>query len=256
MGTNMGAAIVAVANQKGGVGKTATAVNLGHGAALRGYTTLVVDLDPQGNVSDSLGVPDGNDLISMLEGGQIAFPVRDNLYLVRSDKQTANYKNVIAGRDYREYVIAEALAPYADRFDLIILDCAPSVDVLHVAALTAADYLVIPTKLDQLAVKGVLEILRTLGAVNRRGGHATLAGIVPTFYDRATNETQLQLEHLAGAFKDSIWPVIPTDVKIRAANRAGKTLWEYSPKCRALVGIAGMGGGYLSVLERLIHLVK
>jgi len=248
------AAVIAVANQKGGVGKTATAVNLAHGAARMGKTTLLVDLDPQGNVADSLGISEGNDLIPMLEGYSEPLQARADLHVIRSDKATANYKSVLAGRDYREYVIAEALTQYQREYSLIILDCAPSVDVLHVAALTAANYLVIPTKLDQLAVKGVLEILRTMGAVNRRGGRASLAGIVPTFYDRTTTETQVQLEHLAGAFGSQVWPCIPMDAKLRAANRAGKTLWEFSPRSRALVGIAGMGGGYQSVLNCLLQI--
>lgn len=249
-------AVIAVANQKGGVAKTTTAVTLGHGAALRGLEVLLIDVDPQGNVTDSLGLPEGNDLIGLLEKTRLEqLNARPNLDVIRSDKTTASYKNSLAGRDYREYVLSESLE-HLRVYDLIIIDCAPSVDVLHVAALTAADWLIVPTRLDQFAVKGVLEILRTVSMVNRRGGKCSLAGIVPTFYDRQTAETQMQLEHLVNQFGSQIWPIIPQDAKIRGANRAGKTLYEYAPKTRALIGIDGIGGGYESVLDRLTTLIR
>lgn len=247
--------VIAVANQKGGVGKTVTAVTLAHGAAKRGISTLIIDLDPQGNVADSLGLEEGNDLGAMLDGRlQYRSSGRENLAVVRSDKNTASIKTILAGRDYREYILREALTPVMQLFGLVIFDCAPSIDVLHVASLTAADYLVIPSRLDQFAVKGVLEILRTLAVVNRRGGRCSLAGIVPTFYDRQTLETQMQLENLAAAFRGQIWPMIPQDTLIRRSNRAGKTLWEYAPKSRALLGVEGIGGGYQAVLARMMDL--
>ncbi len=252
--------IIAVANQKGGVGKTVTAVTLAHGAALRGKMVLLVDLDPQGNVSDSLGLEEENELIHFLEGDSYEVKYgRENLSVIRSDKRTAAYKNILAGRDYRELTIIENLETWKKTtwhnwFDLIFLDCAPSIDVLQVAALTAADYLIIPTKLDQFAVKGILEVLRSMAAVNKRGGHLTLAGVVPTFYERTTKESQSQLESLAAQFESAIWPLIPQDVTIRQANRAGQSLWEYAPACRAITGIDGIGGGYASVLNRLLSL--
>lgn len=247
--------IIAIANQKGGVGKTVSAVTLAHGAALAGKSVLLVDLDPQGNVADSLGLESGNELIKTLDGMRCAIRPRaelEQLAVMRSDKNTAPFKALLAGRDYRELVIQEALQDLP--YEITILDCAPSIDVLHVAALTAADYLVIPTKLDQFAVKGIAEILRTMTGIQRRGGKLSLAGIVPTFYDRTTRETQSQLEHLAAAFGAAVWPVIPQDVTIRQANRLGRTLWEYAPACRAITGIDGIGGGYQSVLNRILNL--
>lgn len=247
--------IIAVANQKGGVAKTTSAVTLAHGAALRGYKTLLVDLDPQGNVGDSLGLPEGNDLIPLLEGSSNSQPyqARENLWVFRSDKNTAGYKAVLSGRDYREQVILDAFDNV--RYDIAFLDCAPSIDVLHVAALTAADFLLVPSRLDQFAIKGVKEVLRTMAGVNRRGGRCKLAGILPTFYDRQTRETQEQLEHLAAAFGLGVWPMIPIDSQIREANREGQSLWEYSPRSRAVIGISGIGGGYLAALSRLLTLI-
>jgi chromosome partitioning protein len=251
------AKVFAIANQKGGVGKTTSAVTLAHGAALKGIPTCLIDLDPQGNVADSLGMAEGNELISWLEGRPVICQAREQLGCIRSDKSTAAIKATLAGRDYREYVISEALEhPAFQKFELIILDCAPSIDILHVAALTAADYLVIPSRLDQLAVKGILEILRTMASVNKRGAHLKLGGIIPTFFDRSTKESQYQLENLAVHFKHQLWPVVPVDTKIRSANRAGQTLWEFAPACRALRGLGPIGGGYVSVLDRLLTLLK
>lgn len=228
--------IIAIANQKGGVGKTITAVTLAHGLALMGHKILIIDLDSQGNVADSLGIEAAPDLYRWLGQGQSMYTCitngRDHLDVIRCDKTGAQLKAVLAGQDFREYSLANALDGY--EYDAIILDCAPSVDVLHTAALVAADYLIIPTRLDQFAIKGVAEILSTLKSIQRiRLSTCKLIGILPTFFDRQTRESQDQLEHLASAFSSYLWAPIPIDASCRVANRAGKTLWE-SKSRRAL----------------------
>lgn len=253
--------IIAVANQKGGVGKTTTAVNLAHGAALRGLNVLLIDLDSQGNVADSLGIDSGPDLHAWLSQElpveSVAIKTRPNLSVIRADKTTAALKNILAATEWREYALANHLDSYP--YDWIVIDCAPSVDVLHTAALVASDYLLIPTRLDQFAIKGVVEVVRSLSSVVRVStSNCTLAGIVPTFFDRQTTETQEQLTNLVNCYKGDVMPVIPQDVACRRSNRAGQTLWEYAPHCRALVGnCTGPGvryGGYCEVLDRLMSL--
>lgn len=258
--------IFTVSNQKGGVGKTTTAVTLAHGLAREGFSVLLVDLDSQGNVADSLGLDAGNDLYRLLFPG-LARPLgevvtpsgRENLDVIRSDKHTAALKIALAAVDFREYVLYQVLvdAPY----DVIILDCAPSIDLLHTAALVAADYLIVPTRLDQLAVKGVRDVLQTLQAVRRAGRtQCELLAILPTFYDRVTSESHAQFEHLVNVFGSRVWPPIPVDTHCRVAPRYGKTLWEYAPRTRALVGVqVGNGrrvGGYVQALERLVKLLQ
>ena len=272
--------IVAIANQKGGVGKTTTAVTLAAGAARVGIRTLIIDLDTQGNVADSLGMEEGGDLADWLLGtkpmAEAMAEARYGLWVIRSDKTTAGLKVALAGMDFREGVLKRALRPHPqslpktkavlestlrphpqslpktktvlereDGFDLVIIDCAPSVDVLHTAALVAADGLIIPTRLDQFAIKGVLEMLMSLHSVQQAtDSDCKLIGILPTFYDRVTNESHDQLKNLASAFKGLVWPPIRQDVNCRIANRMGKTLWEME-KSKAQ-------GDYRLALDKLI----
>lgn len=256
---------IAVANQKGGVGKTTTAVTVAAGLAQQGYKTLLIDLDSQGNVADSFGLEAGNDLYRLLLPG-LSEPLvrvvmasgRSNLDLVRADKSTVPLKLALAGAQFREQVLANALA--RTDYDLIFIDCPPSVDLFQTAALVAADYLLVPTQLDQLAVKGVRDVIQSLAAIHQAGHtKCSLAGVIPTFFDRVTSETQDQLYHLARVFKKKVLPPIPRDTKCREATRLGQTLWEYAPTSRALQGIDnGNGkplGGYFQLLERISELM-
>ncbi len=249
---------LAILNQKGGVGKTTTAVTLATGLARNGYRVLLVDLDTQGNVADCLGLSHGDDLRRLLSP-DLRCPLQQaitptgvaRLDVIRSDKSTTALKQTLAGVTMREYVLADVLeeAPY----DVILLDCAPSADLLHFAALVAADYLLIPTRLDKLAVNGVRDALQTLAAL-KRISHCQVAGILPTFYERVTLESHEQLIHLARTFGRLVLPPIPQDTQCRVATRYGKTLWDYAPNAKALNGYEQGNrrvGGYLQVLERV-----
>ena len=255
--------ILAVANQKGGVGKTTTAVNLAHGVALNGRKVLLVDLDTQGNVADALGLESASDLNRLLLGGEamkvVATHARENLDVIRSNKQTAMLKMVLSGMDFRELVLARALSDHARAgYDLVVLDCPPSTDILHIAALCAADWLLIPARMEQFAIKGISDLLESLKSAHLIGrSDCKLAGIIPTFFDWTTNESHLQLSHLSNlpSYKPYIWPVIPTDTKCREANRAGRSLWEITPRPAALIGRADGSkhiGGYQQAMARMM----
>jgi chromosome partitioning protein len=258
--------IITIANQKGGVGKTTTAVTLAAGAARRGKHVLLIDLDPQGNVADSFGLKPGGDLsdwIMQKETMRQAMQVniRQGLDVIRSNSTTATLKTILSGYDFKEYILRTALANDFQH-DLILFDCSPSIDLLQTAAIVASDYLIIPTRMDQFAVKAIQELLKTLQMITSSSrSNCKLAGIIPTFFDRQTNETQGQLANLAAEYGQWVWPPIPIDVNCRVANRKGKTLYEYAPLSRALVGIGGEVyagpsiGGYSACLDRLMVLL-
>jgi chromosome partitioning protein len=257
--------VLAIVNQKGGVGKTTTAVTLAHGFALRGKRVLLIDLDSQGNVADCLGLPEGGDLYDLLSPRNETDPElliqnvavdsgRPALDVIRSDKTTATLKQMLAGDDFKVYRLQDALE--YSTYDLVILDCAPSVDLLQTAAIVAAYYVLVPTRLDQLAMKGVRDVLKSMKTVEGRiRREIRLAGILPTFYDRVTSESYLQLKHLAKAFGPQVLPPIPTDTQCRVASRHGKTLWEFAQNSRALRGYVHEDGerigGYKEVLGRI-----
>ena len=208
---------IATLNQKGGVGKTTTAVTLATGFARQDFRILLVDLDTQGNVSDSLGLPYSDDLHRLLSPDfdcpieQVITPSGlEHLDVIRSDKSTTALKQTLAGVTLREYILVDALE--SANYDLILLDCAPSADILHFDALVAADYLLIPTRLDKLAVNGVRGALQTVSAL-KRIGHCQVAGILPTFYERVTLESHEQLIHLAKTFGKLVLPPIPQDTQ-------------------------------------------
>lgn len=249
---------IAVANQKGGTAKTTTAVTLAHKLAMEGKRVLIVDTDPQGHATLALGLDKAPGIYRLVQSFQslpdtpLVANARDWLDVIPSDKTTEPAKRILAGVDFRERVLADTLADL-DAYDVAVIDCAPSLDVLHVAAIVAADWLVIPTKLDYLAVDGVNEVLASLAEIRQRSKDAPeLLGILPAFYDRTTNETTVQLRALIDTFGDLVLPPIPIDTKLREAPAFGQTIWEYAPDSRSVVGVktrdGELRGGYLQFI--------
>ena len=252
--------ILAIVNQKGGVGKTTTAVTIAAGLARQGRRVLLADLDSQGNVCDALGLRKGPGfyrlLVAKLPLAEVVIDSgRHNLYVLPGDKNTVEAKLYLSSMNFRERAVEQALVPGARFYDHVVLDLAPSVDVLHIAALVAADAFLVPTRLDHLAVVGVNDALTTLAALKAGGVEPPqFLGVLPTFWDRTTTESTFQLQHLARTFEKRLWPPVPADTKAREAPAHGKSLWEYAPECRALKGVAvghQQAGGYEQVMARL-----
>jgi chromosome partitioning protein len=256
--------ILAIVNQKGGVGKTTTAITLASGLARQGRTTLLVDLDSQGNVCDALGLEKSPGLYRLLVArmklDQLVIPGEAGdipLDVLPGDHSTVDAKQHLSAMNFRERALERAFGSVHRRYEWVVLDLAPSVDVLHIAALVAADAFLVPTRLDHLAVVGVNDALLTLAALGQGGiDPPRFLGVLPTFWDRTTNESDHQLAHLARTFGSRLWPPIPQDVKAREAPAHGQALWDYAPQCRALRGV-WLGnrwvGGYEQVLNRLLE---
>lgn len=252
---------LAIVNQKGGVGKTTTAVTLAHGLARAGRRVLLVDLDAQGNCADALGLVKGPGLYRLLVARDVEQAVmetgRERLWLLPSDKTTVEVKTILAGKPFREGILKRELAQLERGFDVAVLDVAPGVDLLQVAALVACTGFVIPVALDHLAVIGAGDALATVAALAEAGaGGARFLGLLPTMWERTTKESHEQLKVLTGLYARAVWPPIPLDVKAREAPAYGQSLWEYAPGCRAIMGVEIGGkliGGYAATVARMVR---
>jgi chromosome partitioning protein len=256
---------IAIANQKGGVGKTTTAVNLGAWFADQGLRVLIVDLDGQGHVATGLNLPKSDGVYRWLVRGQAVeeamMPAADRLCVIRNDHTGELVKEHVRNMNFREHVLSNALAEVEGRWDLCILDTPPSTDVLHVLALVAADYAIIPALMDFYALDGINYEIRTLRDLARVPGIKApeLLGILPTRFERRTNETMANLGEIARRIgTEMLLPPIPEDTRMREACANGQTIWQYDPRARSAIGIEGMGeavnslgrtGGYLHVCE-------
>jgi len=253
--------IIAFANQKGGVGKTTTAITLAAGLARQGLRTLLVDLDPQGHVALSLGLGKAPGLFRLVCQSEpmdrVVLPARPNLDVLPSDKTTEKVKRQITLSDFREPILLD-LFQKTD-YQVVVIDMAPSLDVLHINGLVASDWVVIPTRPDALAVDGVREILMTMGEVTQRGYPFEGYCILPTFFDRTTRETLVQLKEIVNVFGSRVWPPIPQDTRVREAAAYSRTLWEYAADSPAMAGYSdgrNRIGGYRQILERLLEVIR
>jgi chromosome partitioning protein len=232
--------IITIASQKGGVGKTTTAATLAHGLALKGKETLLVDLDPQGQCASILGRAHEPGVFNLLVGDLELKDVvrttgRSQLSLLPGDKRTATAQLVLAAEGRMTLpLLAEALQPLARVVDYVVVDTAPTVGGLQEAALYAADLALIPTACDYLSAEGVGGTITTLDAIRKRGGRAQLLGVLPTFYDDQTRESQATLANLRDSLgADAVLPPVHRATVLREAAAEGHTIFEHSSKTRA-----------------------
>jgi chromosome partitioning protein len=227
---------LAILNQKGGTGKTTTAVNLAAGIADRGYDVLLIDTDAQGNVGASLGIRGERTLYHVIVEGatieEVAVPVRGHLDVITADATLAAAEVWLARLDdRRDQVLGGRLATGGKRYQYMVLDCGPSLSLLNQNALRFADEVLIPVSCDYLALVGVKQVMRTLRDVDKHLGHAVrVAGVVPTFFDARTNLAREAVETLRGHFKDRLCEPIRRSTRLAEAPSHRKTIFEYAPE--------------------------
>jgi chromosome partitioning protein len=234
--------IIAVVNQKGGVGKTTTAINLSAGFALEGISTMLIDCDPQANSTGGIGFARDEDRLStytvLIGESSVADSALDtaveNLKLLPSSKHLIGANVELVHAEDRAYRLRNALAKYTGPEQLIVLDCPPALDLLTLNALVSADSLLIPMQAEYFALEGVSELVQTLDRV-RDGFRPELAieGVVLTMYDERTNLAQQVTENLRGYFGDKLLKTtIPRNVRLAEAPSHGKPVQVYDPRSR------------------------
>ena len=244
--------IIAIANRKGGVGKTTTTVNVATAMAAAGKKVLVIDLDPQGNASTSMGIDKRGRMASSYEvllgeaklSQAIVWTEIPNFSIVPSSPDLAGAEIELVDVERREYALKDAIAESAPNYDYIIIDCPPSLSLVTINALVAANAVIVPLQCEFLALEGITDLIRNINQIKRKFNPGLeLQGVVLTMYDKRNNLTQMVEDDVRNFFGKKVYQtVIPRNVKISEAPSHGKPVLIYDFKCpgsQAYISLTG-----------------